>query len=114
MTNLEAKVGDTNPLQRYQLEDKDEQPPSLVGATVVQRFSGAPASGSPCDIDGDPADGIVRLSSREHLPTPRPGRSVTVSFETEVTYQDGTVQTFPTAGYDRWTVWADLDEVDAG
>ena len=111
--DLATRRGDTAPLPRYQLLGRDSQPVSLVGATVVQRFAGAPQAGSPCVIDGDPADGIVRLSSREHLPTPSPGRSVTVSFETEVTYQDGTVQTFPTAGYDRWTVWADLDEVDA-
>ena len=113
MAELVTKAGDSYPLPRYQLLDGDSAPVSLVGATVVQRFSGAPASGSPCEVDGDAADGIVRLASRQHLPTPTPGRSVTVSFETEVTYQDGTVQTFPTAGYDRWTVWADLDEVEA-
>ena len=113
MTDLTTKAGDSYPLQRYQLLDESGQPVSLVGATVVQRFTGAPEAGSPCDIDGDPADGIVRLTSRQHLPVPAPGRSTTLPFETEVTYQDGTVQTFPTAGYDRWTVWADLDEVDA-
>ena len=109
MVDLVTKAGDSYPLPRYQLLDGDGQPVSLVGATVVQRFDGAPEPGSPCDIDGNGEDGIVRLSSRDHLPTPAAGRSVTVPFETEVTYSGGDIQTFPTAGYDRWTVWSDLD-----
>lgn len=111
MTSLEAKIGDTNPLQRYQLEDKDKAPVDLTGATIVQRFIGAPTSGSPCTIDGDATDGIVYLSSRTHFPTPRSGESLEFSFETEVTFADSSVQTFPTSGYDTWTVWADLDNI---
>lgn len=112
MTDLVTKSGDTYPPPRYQLLDRAGQPADLTGATVVQRFAGAPASGSPCVIDGDAADGIVRLASRAHLPTPPDGRSrVQVQFETEVTFSDATIQTFPTDGYDRWTVWTDLDEV---
>ena len=109
MAELVTKAGDTYPLPRYQLLDGNGTPVPLTGATVVQRFEGAPAAGSPCSIDGDAADGIVRLSSRDHLPVPTKGRSVTLSFETEVTYSGGDIQTFPTAGYDRWTVWSDLD-----
>ena len=111
--DLVTKAGDTAPLPRYQLTGRDGQPADLTGATVVQRFAGAPVAGSPCEVDGDPADGIVRLVSREHLPLPATRRrSVTAEFETEVTYADGTtVQTFPEAGYDRWIVWTDLDEV---
>ena len=110
--DLVTKAGDTAPLPRYQLTGRDGQPADLTGATVVQRFAGAPVAGSPCEVDGDPADGIVRLVSREHLPLPATRRrSVTVEFETEVTYADTTVQTFPEAGYDRWIVWTDLDEV---
>ena len=106
---LSTKLGDTSELARYQLLDRNGQPVNLTGASVVQRFRGAPAAGSPCDIDGDPADGIVRLSSREHLPAVSPGGYTTFKFETEVTYSDGVVQTFPTEGYDDWKVWSDLD-----
>ena len=109
--DLVTKAGDTAPLPRYQLTGRDGQPADLTGATVVQRFAGAPAAGSPCTVDGAATDGIVRLVSREHLPLPAGRRSVTVEFETEVTYADTTVQTFPEAGYDRWIVWTDLDEV---
>ncbi len=110
MAELVTKLGDTNDLPRYQLLDGDGNTVNLTGATVVQRFSGAPAAGSPCTIDGTATDGIVRLTSRTDLPVVPSGRSaVTVPFETEVTYSGGDVQTFPTAGYDRWTVWADLD-----
>ncbi len=108
MAELVCKLGDTSPLPRYQLLDGDAEPVNLTGATVVQRFAGAPAAGSPCVVDGEEVDGTVRLQSRDDLPEPR-GPSMTVDFETEVTFADGTVQTFPTAGYDRWTVWADLD-----
>lgn len=111
--DLATRRGDTAPLPRYQLLGRDSEPVSLVGATVVQRFPGAPSAGSSCVIDGDPADGIVRLASRDHLPDPGVRRSVQIRFETEVTFSDGTIQTFPTEGYDRWTVWADLDEVEA-
>ena len=111
--DLVTKAGDTAPLPRYQLTGRDGQPADLTGATVVQRCDGAPAAGSPCEVDGDPTDGIVRLVSRTHLPSPGTGRrSVTVEFETEVTYADGTtVQSFPEAGYDRWIVWTDLDHL---
>ena len=110
MADFATKRGDTAPLPRHQLIDRDGQPASLVGATVVQRFAGAPQAGSPCVIDGDPADGIVRLASRDHLPDPGARRSVQIMFETEVTFSGGVIQTFPTEGYDRWTVWADLDD----
>ena len=107
---LSTKLGDTAPLPRYQLIDRDGQPADLTGAAVVQRFAGAPAAGSACGIDGDPADGIVRLASRDDLPVVPPRRSShLVRFETEVTFGDGTVQTYPTVGYDRWQVWSDLD-----
>ena len=109
--DLTMKLGDTAPLARYQLVGKDGQPANLTGATVVQRFAGAPAAGSPCTVDGDPADGVVRLASRDHLPSPAgQRRQITVEFETEVTFDGGDVQTFPTAGYDRWIVWSDLDD----
>jgi len=110
MTDIATKLGDTAPLARYQLVDKDGQPANLTGATVVARFAGAPQAGSPCEVDGDPVDGIVRLASRGHLPdVPAGRRQTTVEFETEVTFLNGTVQTFPTAGYDRIVVWTDLD-----
>ena len=110
--DLVTKAGDTAPLPRYQLTGRDGQPADLTGATVVQRFDGAPAAGSPCTVDGAATDGIVRLTSRAHLPDPAVGRrSLTVDFETEVTYADASVLTFPEAGYDRWVVWTDLDEV---
>lgn len=107
--DLSTKLGDTSPLARYQLLDRSGQPVNLTGATVVQRFNGAPAAGSPCTVDGDPLDGIVRLSSRAHLPAVSPGGYTSFPFETEVTYYDGVVQTFPTEGYDQWQVWSDLD-----
>ena len=108
--DLASKVGDTAPLPRYQLVDVDGTAADLSGATVVQRFAGAPALGSPCTIDGTATDGIVRLTSRDDLPEPASGRQkVKVDFETEVTYSDGTIQTFPTVSYDSWTVWTDLD-----
>ncbi len=110
MAELVTKAGDTNDLPRYQLLDGDGNAVDLTGATIVQRFTGAPAAGSPCTVDGAATDGIVRLTSRTDLPVPTDSRSsVTVQFETEVTYSGGDVQTFPTVGYDRWTVWADLD-----
>jgi hypothetical protein len=113
--DLEVKMGDTSPLRRYQLVDVDGNPPNLTGASVVQRFKGAPEAGSPCVIDGPATDGIVRLASREHLPAPAPRRSsTTVDFETEVTYAGGEIQTFPTAGYDRWLIWQDLDDLAEG
>lgn len=110
MTDIATKSGDTAPLARYQLIDKDGQPANLTGATVVARFAGAPVAGSPCEVDGDPVDGIVRLATRDHLPeVPDGRRQITVEFETEVTYLNGTIQTFPTEGYDRLIVWTDLD-----
>ncbi len=108
--DIATKLGDTAPLARYQLLDKAGQPVNLTGATVVQRFDGAPVAGSPCEVDGDPVDGIVRLASRTHLPSPADGRrSVAIDFETEVTFVNSDVQTFPTEGYDRWQIWVDLD-----
>ena len=110
MADLASKVGDTARTPRYQLLDVDGTAADLSGATVVQRFDGAPAAGSPCTIDGSATDGIVYLTSRQHLPVPAAGRqSVVIAFETEVTYTDGTIQTFPTEGYDRWKIWDDLD-----
>jgi hypothetical protein len=107
--DLTTKIGDTADLPRYQLLDGDGDPVDLAGATVVQRFDGAPEGGSPCTV-ADAATGMVRLASRSHLPEPSAGRStVTIAFETEVTFSDSTVQTFPTAGYDRWIIWQDLD-----
>lgn len=107
---IATKVGDTANMPRYQLFDRDGQPADLTGATVVARFAGAPAGGSPCTVDGDSTDGIVRFTSRTDLPVPVVGRSVvTIGFETEVTYLDGAVQTFPTEGYDRLVIWQDLD-----
>ena len=109
--DIATKLGDTAPLARSQLVDKDGTPANLTGATIVARFKGAPAAGSPCTVDGDPTDGIVRLASRQHLPgVPDGRRQTTVEFETEVTYINGDVQTFPTAGYDRLVVWSDLDD----
>ena len=108
--DIATKLGDTAPLARYQLVGKDGTPVNLTGATVVQRFAGAPQAGSPCEVDGDPTDGIVRLSSRDHLPdVPDGRRQITVEFETEVTFINGDVQTFPTEGYDRAIIWTDLD-----
>lgn len=110
MTEIAVKRGDTYPMPRYQLLDADGAPVSLVGATVVQRFAGAPVAGSPCEVDGDPADGIVRLASRDHLPDPGDRRVVVIEYETEVTFANGDVQTWPTESFDRLTVWADLDD----
>lgn len=104
---LDTTHGDTAPLPRYQLIDKDKQPADLTGITsVVQHFDGAPAAGSACAVDGDPTDGIVRLSSREHLPAPV-GDRIELDFKTEVTYSDGTKQTFPTGPANTWVVWAE-------
>ena len=106
---LVAKSGDTAPLRRYQLTDHEGNPVNLTGATIVQRFDGAPVNGSPCTIDGAATDGIVRLASRADLPVPPAGRPVTFPFETEVTFADTTVQTFPETRYDSWVIWSDLD-----
>ena len=108
--DIATKSGDTAPLARYQLVDKDGTPANLTGATVVQRFAGAPEAGSPCEVDGDPTDGIVRLASRDHLPAvPEGRRQITIEFETECQFINSDIQTFPTEGYDRWIIWTDLD-----
>ena len=107
--DLSVKLGDTAPLPRYQLLDSSGQPANLTGATVVQRFKGAPADGSPCEIDGDPADGIVRLASRDDLPAISGGGYASILFETEARYADGTIQSFPTRGFDNCEIWSDLD-----
>ena len=55
-------------------------------------------------------DPAVTVGGLPVLKTPTPTRRQTVfDFETEVTFSDTTVKTFPTSSYDRWTVWADLD-----
>lgn len=109
--DLATRRGDTAPLPRYQLVDRDGQPADLTGATVVQRFAGAPVAGLACTVDGDPTDGIVRADSRDHFPVVPDGRrQVRFGFETEVTFASGVVQTFPTEGVDTWAFWADLDD----
>lgn len=88
---------DTGPLMRFVLTGSDGSPLSLVGATCrlsMIRSSGRVVVRKAPMVLEEPALGAVRYSWRPG-DLPRPGRH---RIEVEVTYADGSVETFPTPG----------------
>ena len=104
--DLILKTGDTAPTQRVQLVGRDG-PADLTGATVVMQTDLRPDLPFPTTIV-DPAAGIVTVPRGDLDAHPRRVRTWMVEFE--VTYADGTIQTFPEDGYLRVRVWSDLDD----
>lgn len=116
-TIFEIKAGDTRPVLRYQLKrdvgsgeaiiDDD-----LTGATVVFRFRNkatpatlyGPFTGS---VESN-ADKIVRYEFQTGDWAAITAKTE-VEWEVEITYSGGNVETFPTRGYRRGIIWADID-----
>jgi hypothetical protein len=103
--DLILKTGDTAATQRVQLVGRDG-PAQLVGATVTMQVEDRPDVAFPVEVV-DAAEGIVRVARGDLAPDGRRVRRFMVEFQ--VTFADGTVQTFPEDGYQRLTVWSDLD-----
>ena len=105
-TNAVIKFGDTTGGPRVRLTDRDGTGADLTGATVVLVVPGQP------DIAvtvTDPAAGVVRIP-RGTLAPPVGQVLVHMDYELQATYADGSVQTFPESGYERLTIWRDLDD----
>ena len=100
------KTGDTSTGPRIRLVDRDGSPANLTGATVVMQVRNRPGEPFPTDVV-DAEDGVVAVP-RGDLEGGSARQSWTVEFE--VTYSDGTVQTFPEVGYLQLDVWSDLDD----
>jgi Rib/alpha/Esp surface antigen-like repeat protein len=101
------KAGDTAPVVRATLLDASGDPVDLTGASV--RFVMATAAGATPAVDdaatlADAASGAVEYAWVAG-DTDTPGEYVC---EFEVTYADGSTQTFPTEGYLAATVVDDL------
>jgi hypothetical protein len=106
--HVHMKMGDSAPGQPVQLIGTDGQPVNLSGATIVMHARGHDVA-IPCDA-ADVADGTVYPSIGTL--TPDEGYdSKEFDVEWEVSYLAGGVQTFPQRGYDKLTVWRDLDPV---
>lgn len=98
MADFEIKEGDTSPAIKYQLQDEDGNPVDLSGANV--RFMMRLGSADTLKIDTsesgavavtDAAGGIVEYAWQVD-DTDAAG---TYQAEWEVTYSDGSVETFP-------------------
>jgi hypothetical protein len=104
--SVNIKAGDTAPAQRKRLKGRDG-PADLSGATVVMQVRGR--EGVSFDVDIDDAQNGVVFVPRGDLEA-NGNRPVTYDVEFEVTYADGSIQTFPEPGYEQVTVWPDLDD----
>jgi hypothetical protein len=96
IATFHLKQNDTSPALLYRLDPAV----NLAGATVV--FNMRPRGGGTvvvdreaASIDGDPANGVVRYDW-DPADTAAAGR---FEAEFEVTYTDGTVETFPNDGF---------------
>jgi Rib/alpha/Esp surface antigen-like repeat protein len=98
MSRLFIKQNDTNPAMQFTLQDSDEQAVSLVGATA--RFLMRARGGSDVKTNAvasitDAAAGVVTYTPVA-ADTDTPGQ---YEAEVEITYSDGTKETFPSRGY---------------
>ena len=92
------KQGDTSPALLVTLQDSGRQPVSLNGSTVLFHFRGTRGSATPVTAPAvivDAEAGQVRYDWRAE-DTATAGD---YEGEFEVTYSDGTVETFPNDGY---------------
>jgi alkylation response protein AidB-like acyl-CoA dehydrogenase len=108
MTDFTLKQHDTSPALRYQLLTETGDPVDLAGVTGV-RFRLAPSPAETARVDAEATvesatEGIVAYDWTA-ADTSKAGRFVA---EWEVTYADGTVETFPNRGYLEVRVRPDL------
>lgn len=106
MTNPAIKTGDTTVGPRIRLVGRDGTAANLTGAQVVMQVRDRPSESFATTV-ADAEDGIVTIP-RGDLEGGQGRQSWTVEFE--VTFSDGTVQTFPEVGYLQVDVWSDLDD----
>lgn len=100
------KTGDTAAAQNLQLTDRDKAPVVLTAATAVMQVKGHDAEIACTLVDA--ATGIV--SPGRGTLAPATGKDVkTFEAEIEVTFSDGTIQTYPEDGYFEVKVWSELD-----
>jgi hypothetical protein len=102
------KVGDTTDGPRKQLLDRDGNPADLTNnLQVVMQVVGRDVS-FPVTVE-DAEQGIV-VTPRGDLDVPTNRTQQRYRVEFEVTYADGTIQTFPEEGTDVVTVFAQADD----
>ena len=104
MSSFSIKRGDTSPTILYTLSPKV----NLSGATVVFNMRGlsgpAVVDRGPAEIVGDPMDAVVSYAWQ-------PGDTAQAGYfraEFEVTYADGSVETFPNAEFIGVNIGRDL------
>lgn len=100
------KTGDTAAAQNVQLLDRNRDAVELTGATVVMQVKDHDSAIS-CEII-DAADGTVS-PGRGGLEPDSNKTSKAFLAEFEVTFSDGSIQTYPERDYIEVEVWADLD-----
>lgn len=106
MNTPAIKTGDTSSGPRIRLVGRDGMPANLTGATAAMQVRGRP--GDPFAVTVvDAEDGVVTLP-RGDLEGGSGRQQWAVEFE--VTFSDGTIQTFPEVGYLQVDVWSDLDD----
>jgi hypothetical protein len=113
VADLWVKQGDTAPPVVRTLKDFDENPVNLTDADVVFNMRRIHGDQEPVieagvvDIDGDPTSGVVTYEWQ-------PGDTDEAGGfygEFEVTFDDGSVETFPNDGYVRIAIVAELGSV---
>lgn len=105
IATFNLKTGDTSPALLYRLDPAV----NLAGASVV--FNMRPRGGgavvvdrAAASIEGDPSEGVVRYDW-DPADTAAAGR---FEAEFEVTYTDGTVETFPNADFIVVNIMGDI------
>ena len=107
MTLYEMKQNDTRPKPDALLKFSDGSVPSMTGATV--KFIAREVTSAIVKIDAAATIVDVPTASVEYaiLPTDT-DIAGTYYCEWEVTFVDGSVQTFPTRGFDRLRIRGDI------
>lgn len=101
---LTMKEGDTKNVYTATLEDSLQQPVDLTGATVNFHLAGEKLSINKVATVQDPANGVVTFGFDDNDVT---GSGV-MDGELQVVYSSGDKETFPTNGYLRFNIRANL------
>lgn len=113
MADFNIKRGDTSPAIESELQDTDGNAVNLTGATVrflMKERGGDLTVDGEADLAADPTTGVVSYSWVAAVGETPGDTDVAGEYdaEWEVTFSDGTVQTFPNSTYLSVSVKKDL------